>query len=113
MSIVELIFENRINTFTLSVEEPVGTAKPWAGVDHMVLHLIDKAELLGNQTIDPAPVNFSTDGVLIFTLGDQSIPVGKWKVQLTAVAAGGNKTQVIHYQRDGVVFTLIDTETIS
>ncbi|KKL61953.1 hypothetical protein LCGC14_2190100 [marine sediment metagenome] len=111
--VVERIFDDRNNTNTLSIEEPIGTAKSWSGVDHMVLDLIDKTGVLAVQQIDPAPVNFDTDGILIFTLGGSSIAEGTYKVQLVAIDGSANKNQIIEWERDRVEFIFLDTESIT
>ncbi len=113
--IIERFFDDRTNTVTLSVEEPEGTVKSWAGVDHMALHLIDKAGVESVQSFDPATaqVDFTTDGVLIFDLGEETVPAGRYKVELTAVDAFGNKSQVIHWERDKVEFLFSTTQTVT
>ncbi len=111
--IVEKIFDDRINTISLSHEEPEGTPTDWSGTDHMVLDLINKTTGVAITQIDPAPVNFSTNGILIFTLGEESIAIATYKVELVAVAVGGAKTQVIQWDRDKVEFTFLDTEDIT
>lgn len=113
--IVERFFDNRTNTATLTVDEPEGTPKPWTGVDHMALHLIDKAGVLSEQSFDPATtqVDYTTDGVLVFDLGEESVPAGRWKVELTAVDGASNKAQVIHWDRDKVEFIFSTTQTVT
>ncbi len=113
--ILERVFDERVNVITLSYEEPEGTAKSWTGVDHMALHLVDKAGVKATQTFDPATtvVDFTTDGELGFTLGEQSIPAATWKVELVAVDAAGDPSQLIHWDRDKVEFVVHDTESVT
>ena len=111
--ITEKVFDSRTNTNTLTVEEPEGTPKSWTGIDHMVLDLVDKEGVLAAVQHDPASIDFSVAGQLVFTVGGLSVPAGTYKVELAGVDAGANKSQIIHWERDKVEFEFLDTQDIT
>lgn len=117
MAIYENIFLNRINTNTL-LHTSGGSNTVWTGIDHMVLDLIGIDDGLADVQLNTSAigeedtVDFSTNGFLVFSLGDKGIASGSYLVELTAVDGSGNLTQIIHPDREHVVFKIHDTKPI-
>ena len=118
MAVTEKVFINRTNTNTLT-HKTLGVSTSWAGIDHMVidLHALDDGlsdvQLDTSQVGQENSVDFSVNGFLIFTLGDKSVPAGSYTLELTAVDASGNKTQLMHPDREYTVFQFISTKSVS
>ena len=115
MKVQETIFNNRINTTVLR-HKSSGSDTVWSGVNHMVIDLISLdggANVQISSAIEPTLVDFSTNGYLTFILGDKGVTVGKYQVQLAAVDASSNKTQLIHFDKDYVIFSFSATKTVN
>lgn len=117
MATEEKIFNDRDNTNTLN-HTTGGLSTVWTGVSHMVLDLIaldstNSDIQFSTNVVGEDVVDFSTNGLLIFTLGNESVAAGKYQIQLVAVDGSNNKTQIIHPDRDLVTFKFSTTKTIT
>lgn len=117
MRVVENIFNDRINTNVIR-HTTSGVDTIWTGVDHMVLDLISldqgsNVQLDTSAVGEETTVDFTINGFLTFLLGDKSVTAGKYRVQLAAVDGSGNITQLIHYDKDFVVFKFSTTKTVT
>lgn len=113
----EIIFNNRINTNVLR-HKTSNLNTVWSGTDHMILDLVSLDQGT-DQQLDTSTagqettVDFTTDGILTFLLGDKSIPIGKYQVKLAAVDSSANSTQIIHPDDDFVIFSFSATKTVT
>ena len=118
VAINEKVFLTRTNTNTLT-HKTGGADTVWTGISYMVLDLIALDD--GNADVQLATnvggqentVNFSSNGFLIFTLGDQAVAEGSYLVELTGVDGSSNKTQIIHPDREYTGFKFVSTQTVS
>lgn len=107
-----LVFDNR-NDINIILHKTSGIDTIWDSVDHIVLDLT----LVTDNTIatqlstevagQTNTVDFTVDGKLKFSLGDQDIPIGNYVLELSSVDSSGNKTQLIHKDREQVVFKIV------
>lgn len=104
------VYLGRDNTITLS-HQTDGSATDFSSVTSMVLTLLDDSNVQVTSTTSDDKIDFSTNGTLIFKLGAESIPVGRYPIELVAVT-GANNTQLIH-EDDGIVFDVIQPAAIS
>ena len=115
MKVKETVFNNRINTHSIK-HTSSGFDTVWAGIDHMVLDLISLdggSDVQIDTTTEPTAIDFSVNGVLTFLLGDKGVAIGSYQVQLVAVDGSDEKTQIIHSDKDYVVFNFSATKTVT
>lgn len=117
MAIQGRVFTGRTNTYTLK-HTTAGLNTVWTGIDHMVLDLCAIDDGLADVQLSTATVgqedcvDYSVNGFLVFTLGDKGVANGSYLVELTAVDGSGNKTQIIHPDREHTVFSFFSTKTV-
>ena len=113
-----IVFDNRDNTNTIK-HNTDGVATDWSLVVYMVLDLVcltsvnSDVQLKTNVVGQTNVIDYSTPGVLIFSLGDQDIVSGTYTVELASVDSSGDITQLIHLDREQLVFNITSTETVT
>ena len=114
----KVVFDNRVNSHVIN-HTTDGVVTSWTGITKMVLDLISINSVNSDVQLDTSVVGettvvtFVVDGELIFNLGDQDIALGDYTVELSSVDGSSKVTQLIHPDREQLVFTISSTETIT
>lgn len=103
------VFVNRANVVKMLVQDydpqtGIAVDMDWTNVHHMVVTLVDRlatdAYVFDSQ-VALGVVNFVTNGLLVFKLGDLSISKGSYAMRVTIFDFAGLRFELLHETMPG------------